>query len=199
MTHESDPTKNLRVHVSFDPAIDREAMGEDFARHFGTIAETANQVTSGHGNRDVKLIKVINGMAPTVFEIRPLTSFQRAGVDAIPESHGPSSRWLSALQYAFVSCTLGQPLAGRTETFLPLSGDAGRLSTHALDMIGESVSTEALLEIGAVAYARSKLDFFGVAFAPLPATSALVLLRNFPRRVATQTATGSGTTTTSEV
>ena len=52
MTHENDPTKNLRAYVSFDPALDREAMGADFYKHFGLVTVADGTVTSGHGNRD---------------------------------------------------------------------------------------------------------------------------------------------------
>ena len=190
MAYESDPTKQLTVVVSFDPSIDREAMGDDFARHFGSLGE---RVEDGrYGTRDPALLRYHAGTEPTKFIVKPLRAFERASCDALPTAE---SRWLSALQYALVSVEVRPPLAASAEAWLPIEGGA-RVSLDALDWLAERVGIEALYEVGAVAYSRSRLGPFGRAFAPLPATSvhAQELLRL--SRADTLAASASGTTTT---
>jgi len=190
--HENDPTKHLTCYVSFDPAIDRDAMGADFALHFGRVAERPDLMDGRYGNRDGALVKTRPGKRPTTFELRPLRAFERAACDAAPSAE---SRWLHALQYALVRAELSQPLAAVNETVRPLPGQGSRLSMEALDDLGERVGIETLYEVGAVAYSRSKLSFFGEGFAPLPATSAHVLERSL-FHAATLAAETSDTETT---
>ena len=195
MTHESDPTKHLPCFVSFDPALDREAMGADFVTHFGHVGETVRE--GRYGSRDPGLIKVLPGRAASTVHLRPLRAYERAACDAMPSAE---ARWLSAFQYAFVRAELAPDLTGRPgiETHIPITGDGVRLSPEGLDWIAERAGIEALYEIGAVAYSRSRLGPFGRAYAPLPATSALELLRSFPPPAATlpqgSTGTAQGTT-----
>ena len=193
MHYESDPTKELHVSVSFDPAIDRAAMGRDFAAHFGSVGERQDDIR--YGNRDRKLLRFIDGARASVFVLRPLRVYERAQCDSLPTAE---SRWLRALSYALVRAEVCQPLAWRSETVFPRESSDGRpiLDSDGLDYLGELVSYEALLEIGAVAYARSRLGPFGGGFAPLPATSAFVLARQLLSHAATHTATASDTSTT---
>lgn len=193
MTHEQDPTKHLECYVSFDPAIDREAMGRDFELHFGAIGERMSDIR--YGTRDKALLRFVGGKRASVFVLRPLRVYERAQCDSLPTAE---SRWLRALSYALVRAEVAPPLSWKVEAIFPREGSDGRpaLDSDALDYLAECVSVEALYEIGAVAYARSKLGPFDVAFAPLPATSAFVLARQRQSRVASLSASTSDTSTT---
>lgn len=193
MHYESDPTKELHVSVSFDPAIDRAAMGRDFATHFGTVGERQDDIR--YGNRDRKLLRFVEGARASVFVLRPLRVYERAQCDSLPTAE---SRWLRALSYALVRAEVCPPLAWKSEVVFPRESSDGRpiLDSDGLDYLGELISYEALLEIGAVAYARSRLGPFGGGFAPLPATSAFVLARQLLSHADTLTATASDTSTT---
>ena len=193
MHYESDPTKELHVSVSFDPAIDRAAMGRDFAAHFGTVGERQDDIR--YGNRDRKLLRFVEGARASVFVLRPLRVYERAQCDSLPTAE---SRWLRALSYALVRAEVCPPLSWKSEVVFPRESSDGRpmLDSDGLDYLGELISYEALLEIGAVAYARSRLGPFGVGYAPLPATSAFVLARQLLSHADTLTATASDTSTT---
>ena len=108
--------------------------------------------------------------------LRPLRVYERAQCDSLPTAE---SRWLRALSYALVRAEVCPPLSWKSEAVFPRESSDGRpmLDSDGLDYLGELVSYEALLEIGAVAYARSRLGPFVEGFAPLPATSAFVLAR----------------------
>lgn len=190
MTYESDPTKQLAVVVSFDPSIDREAMGADFARHFGHVGATVAE--GRYGTRDPKLLKYHAGTEPTRFVVKSLRAFERASCDALPTAE---SRWLSALQYALVHVEVRPPLASEAAAWMPAESN-GRVSLEALDWLAERVGIEALYEVGAVAYSRSRLGPFGWAYAPLPATSAHAQALLALSRADTLQETASGTTTT---
>jgi len=192
MHYESDPTKELHVSVSFDPAIDRAAMGRDFAAHFGTVGERQDDIR--YGNRDRKLLRFVEGARASVFVLRPLRVYERAQCDSLPTAE---SRWLRALSYALVRAEVCPPLAWKSEVVFPRESSDGRpmLDSDGLDYLGELISYEALLEIGAVAYARSKVGPFVAAYAPLPATSAFVLARQLLSLADTHTATESDTST----
>lgn len=193
MHHESDPTKELHVSVSFDPAIDRAAMGRDFAIHFGHVGERQEDIR--YGTRDRKLLRFVDGARASVFVLRPLRVYERAQCDSLPTVE---ARWLRALSYALVRAEVCQPLAWKSEVVFPRESSDGRpmLDSDGLDYLGELISYEALLEIGAVAYTRSKLGPFGAGYAPLPATSAFVLARQLLSHADTHTATESDTSTT---
>jgi len=165
-------------------------MGKDFERHFGRVGD---ERSSRYGNRDASLIRVKPGMRPTVFKLRPLRMVERAACDALPTAE---SRWLRALAYAFTGAELGSALCGNSEIFHPVAGATG-LNDDAMDLLGERVGIEALYEIGAVAYNRSKLGPFGQGFAPLPVTSALVRIRQLQHLVDTREGETSDTRTTS--
>jgi len=196
MHHESDPTKELHVSVSFDFAIDRAAMGRDFATHFGRVGERIDETR--YGTRDRSLLKYVAGARASVFVLRPLRVYERAQCDSLPTAE---SRWLRALSYALVRAEVCQPLAWRNEAVFPRESSDGRpmLDSDGLDYLGELVSYEALLEIGAVAYARSRLGPFVEGFAPLPATSAFVLARQSLSHADIHAPTTSDTSTTDAV
>jgi hypothetical protein len=174
MTHESDPTKELHAYVSFDPAIDRAAMGKDFDVHFGATGDRVSDIR--YGNRDKSLLRFVAGKRASVFVLRPLRAYERAQCDSLPTAE---SRWLRAISYALVRAEVAPPLSWKTEAIFPReSGDSRpSLDSDALDYLCECVSVEAVYEIGAVAYARSRLGPFVEGFAHLPVTSAFVLAR----------------------
>jgi hypothetical protein len=191
MTQELDPTKVLVCYLSFDQALDRESMGADFEKHFGRVGDT---YTARYGDRDPKHIKTLIGKRASTFHLRPLRCMERAAVDSLPTAE---SRWLRALAYAFTKAELSEPLSSHGELILPKSGPSG-LDDDALDYLAERVGIEALYEIGAVAYSRSKLSPFGVPYAPLPVMSAVCLVRHLQYLAASQGPTSSSTTTISE-
>lgn len=171
MTQEIDPTKILTCYVSFDQALDRDAMGANFEKHFGKVGDS---YSFRYGDRDPKHIICLAGKRASTFNLRPLRCMERAAVDSLPTAE---SKWLRALAYAFTKAELCEPLSNQGELVLPKSGHSG-LDDDALDYLAERVGIEALYEIGAVAYSRSKLSPFGVPYAPLPVTSALCLVRH---------------------
>lgn len=193
MHHESDPTRELHCCVSFDPAIDRAAMGRDFVKHFGYVGATVEEAR--YGNRDKALLRYVAGKRASVFVLRPLRAYERAQCDSLPTAE---SRWLRALSYALVRAEVCPPLSWKSEAIFPREQHDGRpaLDADALDYLMECVSIEALYEVGAVAYARSRLGPFVEGFAPLPATSAFVLARQLQSHVDTHEPTTSGTSTT---
>lgn len=188
--YEIDPTKILSCYVSFDPAIDDDAMGRDYDKHFGKVGDT----TSGrYGNRDPGLIRLHPGKRATVFRLRPIRVVERAACDALPTAE---SRWLRALAYAFAGADLGSELCGHSETFHPVAGSVG-LNDDAMDLLSERVGIETLYEIGAVAYNRSRIGPFEQGYAPLPVTSALVRIRQLQHLADIQIQERSDTRTTS--
>jgi len=193
MTHENDPTKHLRARVSFDPAIDRAAMGADFVKHFGTLGPTL--IDQRNGTRDETLLRTHPGAQPCIFTLRPLSVMERCQVDSLPTAE---TRWIRALSYALVSCELHRPLATADEAVAPRGGPNGTpaFDMDALDWLAERVGISVLYEIGAVAYSRSKLGPFAGAFAPLPATSVYELQALAQSLADTHKATTSGTPTT---
>ena len=187
---EHDQTKQLTCYVSFDPALDivgmgyTEPSGGDYNRHFGK--------PGGFGSRDPRLVKVLPGKRATTFVLRPLRAFERVQCDSLPTAE---ARWLHALAYTLVRAELSPPLATEaTATFPPAHGQP--LDDLALDYLAERVGVAALYEMGAVAYNRSKLGPFGVAFAPLPLTSAHALALSLQYLADTQEAEASRTPTT---
>ena len=173
MTYEADPLKQLTCYVSFDPALDRDAMGEEFDKHFGRVGD---HYTHRYGTRDPGLIKVLPGKRASTFVLRPLRAVERIACDSLPTAEG---RWLRALSYALVRAECCPPLSYTQDTVFPKQRDTvPALDEDALDYLAERVSIEALYEIGAVAYSRSRLGPFAVGFAPLPVTSALALVRH---------------------
>jgi hypothetical protein len=193
MTHETDPTKHLECYVSFDPAIDRAAMGRDFDAHFGATGERVSDIR--YGTRDKALLRFVAGKRASVFVLRPLRAYERAQCDSLPTAE---SRWLRAISYALVRAEVAPPLSWKTEAIFPReSGDSRpSLDSDALDYLCECVSVEAVYEIGAVAYARSKLGPFVEGFAPLPATSVFVLARQSLSHADSPAPSTSGTSTT---
>jgi len=192
MTHESDPTKELHAYVSFDPAIDRAAMGRDFDVHFGATGDRVSDIRLG--TRDKSLLRFVAGKRPSLFVLRPLRAYERAQCDSLPTAE---SRWLRAISYALVRVEVSPPLSWKTEAIFPReSGDSRpSLDSDALDYLCECVSVEAVYEIGAVAYARSRLGPFDVDFAPLPATSVFVLAHRSRSHADSHAASTSATST----
>jgi len=189
MNHEQDPAKQLTCYVSFDPAIDVVAMGYGLARsdydtHFGKPA--------GYGSRDPALVKVRPLKRASTFTLRPLRAFERVQCDSLPTAE---ARWLHALAYALVRADLSPPLAtDATTVFPPAHGQP--FDDVALDYLAERVGVETLYEIGAVAYNRSRVGPFGVAFAPLPLTSTHALAQQLQYLAGTLAAEVSRTPTT---
>lgn len=188
--HESDPTKQLTCYVSFDPALDIVAMGYtspdggDYNKHFGKFGS--------FGSRDPRLVKVKPLQRATTFTLRPLRVFERVQCDTLPTAE---ARWLHALAYALDRAELAPPLA--TEAIAVMRPSHGQaFDDSGLDYLAERVGIAALYEIGAVAYNRSKLGPFGVAFAPLPLTSVHALALSLQSLADTQEAEPSRTPTT---
>lgn len=167
---EQDPTKNLVCYVSFDMALDREAMGTDYYSHFGLWYEGR---FIKYGNRDKRLIKLLPGKQASEFHLKPLTLAERVACDSLSTAE---QKWIRALSYALVKVELGESLAGKNITVFAKHTDSG-FDDEQLNYLSGLVGAEALYEVGAVAYSRSRLDPFGQGFAPLPATSPLVLER----------------------
>ncbi len=160
-----DASKHLRCFVSFDPAIDDDAMGARYHEHFGRIG--APDVARA-GTRDPSLVKVRPGMRACVFHLRPLTIAERFDCDAVI---GVEHRVARALCYALVRAELYAPLSATATTLFAAPTTPG-FSLDALTELMGHVGYEAVLEIGTVAYTRSWLGPFGVPFAPLLLTSA---------------------------
>ncbi len=169
MTHETDPTKHLECYVSFDPAIDRAAMGRDFDVHFGATGERMSDVV--YGSRDTRLLRFVPGKRASVFVLRPLHVYERVQCDSLGTAE---QRWVRALSYALVRAEISPPLGWKTEAIFPRDNADGRpmLDGDAITYIMEVVGFAAVYEVGAVAYARSKTGPFVAVCAPLPATSA---------------------------
>lgn len=190
-SHEHDPLKQLDCYVSFDPALDREAMGRDFEVHFGSVGDYLSQ---RYGTRDPSLVKAVPGMRPTKFVLRKLSHFERVECDSLPTAEG---RWAHALAYALVRAELSGPLSTVAEMVSPpMRGQP--LDREAFEYLAERVGSEALYEIGAVAYARSRLGPFDVPFAPLPLTSALEHVKILQARADSLARAASSMSTTSE-
>jgi hypothetical protein len=164
MAHE-DQTKHLEAFVSFDPAIDRDGMGANFDLHFGVFGAPE---TARLGTRDPALIKILPGKRACKFTLRPLTLSERFDCDSVTS---PEHRLVRALGYALVKVELHQPLS-----YAPMGLTAQHhppmFTLEMLDQVMEFVGVEAVYEIGAVAYTRSRLGPFGARFAPLLLTSA---------------------------
>lgn len=193
MHYESDPTRELHCCVSFDPAIDRAAMGRDFVKHFGHVGQTVDEAR--YGTRDKALLKYVAGKRASVFVLRPLRAYERAQCDSLPTAE---SRWLRALSYALVRAEVCPPLAWKSEAIFPREQHDGRpsLDADALDYLMDTVGFQAIYEIGAVAYARGRLGPFVVGFAPLPVTSALAQAQLLLSHADIPEPTTSGTSTT---
>lgn len=161
--HE-DSTKNLRAYVSFDPAIDRDAMGDDFYSHFGRYGAAD---VARNGMRNPAMIRVVPGMRACSFELRPLTLAERFECDSVVS---PEHRLVRALGYALVHAELFTPLSSE-QTTLHANASVPGFSLDALGKLMEFVGVEALYELGAVAYTRSRLGPFVVPFAPVLPTS----------------------------
>lgn len=168
MTHETDPTKHLECYVSFDPAIDRAAMGKDFEAHFGATGERMSDVV--YGSRDTRLLRFVPGKRASVFVLRPLHVYERAQCDSLQTAE---ARWLRAISYALVRAEVSPPLGWRTEAIFPRENADGRpmLDGDGVNYIAQIVGIHAIYEIGAVAYARSQIGPFVAVCAPLPAYS----------------------------
>ena len=193
MHHESDPTRELHCCVSFDPAIDRAAMGRDFVKHFGHVGQTVDDAR--YGTRDPSLLKYVAGKRASVFVLRPLRAYERAQCDSILSAEG---RWLRALSYALVRAEVCQPLAWKNEAIFPREQHDGppALNSDGLDYLMDTVGFQAVYEIGAVAYARGRLGPFVVGFAPLPVTSALAQAQLLLSHADIPEPSTSGTSTT---
>jgi hypothetical protein len=164
MAHE-DPTKQLECVCSFDAAIDRDAMGASFDEHFGRFGSSD---TARAGTRDPVLLKYLSGKRACRFTLRPLTLAERFDCDAVVS---PEHRLARALGYALVKAELHAPLSTTPGIFFARDTVPGFSLDMLTDLMG-CVGVEAIYEIGAVAYTRSRLGPFGVPFAPLLLTSA---------------------------
>ena len=126
-THETDPTKHLECYVSFDPAIDRAAMGRDFDVHFGATGERVSDIR--YGTRDKSLLRFIAGKRPSLFVLRPLRAYERAQCDSLPTAE---SRWLRAISYALVRAEVSPPLSWKTEAIFPRDARASEAAVQTL-------------------------------------------------------------------
>lgn len=185
---EIDASKLLACYVSFDPAINKEAMGADYALHFGE--------PGSYGNRDPRLIKLNPGKRASVFHLRPLKAYERAQCDSLPT---PETKWLRAISYCLVRAELSNSLTTQPETIFPksINGMPG-LDEDALDYLFEKVGFHVIYEVGAVAYSRSRLGFIDVGYAPLPHTSVLAAHHYQLHHVAILNQTRLNTTVTNE-
>ncbi|MFA7295714.1 MAG: hypothetical protein WC211_00845 [Dehalococcoidia bacterium] len=160
-----DATKQLECYASFDPAIDRDAMGAAFDAHFGRFgaAEIARA-----GTRDPSLIKFHPGKRACKFVLRPLTLAERFDCDAVVSTEHRLAR---ALGYALVRAELHAPMSATATILFARDTQPGFTLEMLTELMG-LVGVETIYEIGAVAYTRSRLGPFDVPFAPLLLTSA---------------------------
>lgn len=149
-------TATFKVVHHRDPAIDREAMGEDFEKY--------------KHSRDFSLLKFIPGEAPMVFTLQEIGQglLFRFVIKELSENDGAGpEEWSRAFACAVVAV---QNIRQRDGTFLPddnaLSAryPSGMLKDEALDRFEARV----ICEIGAVALTRSFLALTTDVHYPLP-------------------------------
>ena len=178
MTHDRTPHHEVDVYCSSDPAIDREAMGADFARHFGDSTLDGEMIRMG--SRDPALLKFRADETASRFTIRALTMQESRSCKA--PAHF-ADRCLRAFMFAIVKADLVPPLA-HTPTLWQPSRASGQafLEPAQLDSIAQIVGDETCVEIGSVALQRMALRPFSVPHYLLPADSVLAQMRTLQLR-----------------
>jgi hypothetical protein len=159
----------LTVYLSYDPAIDKEAMGADYDKHFGTAVS--------YGTRDASLIKLKPGKKATTFTIRSLRMMERIVIEPLGTAE---SKWYRAFSYAVQRIELGEALCGVNESIFPRAQATIGIPTldeDAVDHIMNMSGWESIYEVGAVAYARSRPNLSNEPFAPRLAISLFVVQR----------------------
>lgn len=149
----------LDCYLSYDPAIDMEAMGDDYNKHYGKLGGT---YLERFGTRDPKLIKLIPGVRATKFVIKALSMRDFRQCDALMTNE---QRWERAFALGIISIEMAKPLATVDEVVFGRHNQM--LSDDEIDYIMNRVGKHAIYEIGAVVYNRSKLSPLTDPYAPL--------------------------------
>ena len=194
MTHDREPHREVAVHYSADPAIDREAMGADFTRHFGDVT-LAGEPTR-FGTREPGLVKMRAGMVASTFTIRALTVQQLRVAKSAREFE---DKCLRALMFAIVRAEVSPPLASHAVLWQPsLATGAEMIEPKQLDELCAMVGDDALVEIGSVALQRAVVRPFSVPHYLLPAGSVLDQMRVLHSLAVTRASEKSDTSSTGE-
>lgn len=180
---QGDPTKATRIVLSYDPAVDRESMGDAaFAEHFGLEVGADGRMTSkGRGTRSEDLLRFRDSAVPVWWHIRPLTDRHMRWIE---QQQSAEARWVWSARMALTHIDNHLGVAGQqwrptepdaTET--PRGGETVPRIVGDDDAryVASAYGLAALYEVGAVAYARAMLGPFAARRHALPATSLHVL------------------------
>ena len=181
---DPDPTKTLDVVLSYDPAVDRDAMGDAaFAEHFGCEVGTDGRLhPKGCGTRDPSLLRFRDGSVAVRWRLRPLTDRHMRWIE---QQQTAEARWVWSARLALVE--IENHLGAPGQAWRPTEPDATetpRGGEPVPRVVGDddarylagAYGLAALYEVGAVAYARALLGPFARGRHALPATSLHVLM-----------------------
>lgn len=191
MTEEKKPYQEVTVYCSSDKAVDVEAMGHTFPEHFGVPSTDGTMESAILGSRDPALLRFREGVEPTSFVIRALTTSELQYCEA-PERY--TDKCLRAFRFALVSAELRPGLATSAIVWQPVrSSGAEPLDNAAFEDLRERVGKEAVIEIGSVALHRTQLGPFFEPRYLLPADSLLAQMRTRQSRAVILAREKSGT------
>ena len=180
---QGDPTKVLRVVLSYDPAVDRAAMGDEaFGQHFGVeVGADGRLASKGRGTRDERLLRLRDDAVPVWWHLRPLTDRHMRWVE---QQQTAEARWTWSARLALVEIENHLGAAGQSwrpsepdVTEPPRGGEPvpRMVGDDDARYIARTYGLAAMYEVGAVAYTRAMLGPFAVGRHALPATSLHVL------------------------